>query len=377
MLSDLEALAIHTSLNGQDRLFRGHGHTLREAYILVNGMFPRIPDIVVWPKCSEDVIDVVSLASKHHAVIIPFGGGTSVSGGLECPEHETRTIISLDTSQMNRVLFIDHENLTGRFEAGIIGQDLEKALAKHGLCTGHEPDSFEFSSLGGWVATRASGMKKNIYGNIEDLLVHVKLVTPTGVLEKNCQSPRTSCGPDVHHFVLGSEGTLGVITEVTLKLRPLPEVKKYGSIVMPDFESGVSFMREVARQRLKPASVRLVDNEQFIFGQALKPEVESYITGIHDFLKRLYVTRIKGFDVSKMCVVTLLFEGSSEEVSSLEEKIYELGKRFGGLTAGEENGKRGYMLTFVIAYLRVSYCLSYCFIFQIIKSFTINDRILP
>ncbi len=143
---------------------------------------------------------------------------------------------------------------------------MEKELLKHNLCTGHEPDSYEFSSLGGWVATRASGMKKNVYGNIEDLLVHVKMVTPKGTVQRNCQVPRISSGPDIHHFILGSEGTLGVITEVTLKVRPIPECQKYGSIVFPDFESGVLFMREIAKKQLKPASVRLMDNEQFIFG---------------------------------------------------------------------------------------------------------------
>lgn len=115
-------------------------------------------------------------------------------------------------------------------------------------------------------------MKKNTYGNIEDLLVHVKLVTSRGVLEKNCQAPRMSCGPDFNHIVLGSEGTLGVITEVIIKIRPLPKCRQYASIIFPNFECGVKCMREIARKRLQPASVRLMDNEQFKFGYILKPE---------------------------------------------------------------------------------------------------------
>ena len=109
-------------------------------------------------------------------------------------------------------------------------------------------------------------MKKNQYGNIEDLLVHVTVVTPKGTLQKNCQVPRISSGPDIHQFILGSEGTLGVITDATLKIRPLPQVVKYGSVVFPQFEDGVKFMREIARQRCAPASLRLLDNEQFLFG---------------------------------------------------------------------------------------------------------------
>lgn len=136
-----------------------------------------------------------------------------------------------------------------------LGQDLERELRELGYTSGHEPDSYEFSSLGGWVATRASGMKKNTYGNIEDLLVHVKIVTPKGVLQKNSQVPRMSCGPDFHHLILGSEGSLGVITEVVIKIRPLPACRKYGSVVFPTFEDGVRCMREIARQRCQPASV--------------------------------------------------------------------------------------------------------------------------
>jgi alkyldihydroxyacetonephosphate synthase len=266
LMNDLLKTSIAHSFDPSDRLFRSHGHTLHEIFTLRGDRFKRVPDLVVWTKCHEEVVTIVKLATDYDVVVIPFGGGTSVSGALQCPENENRMIISLDTSQMNRVLWVDHQNLTAHIESGIFGQDLERELAKHGLCTGHEPDSYEFSSLGGWVATRASGMKKNIYGNIEDLLVHVKMVTPKGTVQRNCQVPRISSGPDIHHFILGSEGTLGVITEVTLKVRPQPECQKYGSIIFPDFETGVKFMRQVARHQLKPASVRLMDNEQFIFG---------------------------------------------------------------------------------------------------------------
>ncbi|KAF4527342.1 hypothetical protein B566_EDAN001119 [Ephemera danica] len=340
------------SMDGMDRLVRSHGHTLQDVYELRQGRLPpRIPDLIIWPDSHEDVVKVVQLATKHDVVIIPFGGGTSVSRAVCCPPHEKRMIISLDTSQMSRILWVDKENLVACCESGIVGQDLERELAKHGLTTGHEPDSMEFSSLGGWVATRASGMKKNVYGNIEDLLVHVRMVTPTGVLERRGQVPRISCGPDFNHVVLGSEGTLGVITEVMLKVRPLPACKKYGSVVFPNFESGVKCMREVARKRCQPASIRLVDNEQFKFGQMLRAE-PSFFGSIVDAMKKMYVTRFKGFDVHQMCVATLVFEGDKSDVEVQEKKIYEIAAQFGGMPAGEKNGERGYTLTFVIAYIR-------------------------
>ncbi|XP_011496151.1 PREDICTED: alkyldihydroxyacetonephosphate synthase [Ceratosolen solmsi marchali] len=349
--------SINYSLHGIDRLVRSHGHSLREIFMLKKGILKRIPDIVLWPKNHEDVLWIVRVCIEFGVVCIPFGGGTSVSGAANCPEHEKRTILSLDTSQMNRILWIDSENLLAYCEAGILGQDLERELRLRGLTSGHEPDSYEFSSFGGWVATRASGMKKNVYGNIEDLVLRIRMVTgridePEITLEHKVQVPRTSCGPNFDHVILGSEGTLGVITEIVFKIRPLPSIVKYGSIVFPDFESGVRALREVAKERCQPASIRLMDNEQFKFGQALRTE-----TGwgglVMQGLKQAYITRIKGFNWNALCVATLLFEGNStKDICLHETKIYEITKRHGGVPSGETNGERGYTLTFVIAYIR-------------------------
>lgn len=275
-----------------------------------------------------------------------------MSYGLMCPADETRTIISLDTSQMNRILWVDENNLTAHVEAGITGQDLERQLKESGYCTGHEPDSLEFSTVGGWISTRASGMKKNIYGNIEDLVVHMKMVTPRGVIEKSSQGPRMSTGPDIHHFIMGSEGTLGVITEATIKIRPTPEYQKYGSVAFPNFEQGVACLREIAKQRCAPASIRLMDNQQFQFGHALKPQVSSIFTSFLDGLKKFYITKFKGFDPNQISVATLLFEGDREKVLQHEKQVYDIAAKFGGLAAGEDNGQRGYLLTYVIAYIR-------------------------
>ncbi|CAH1241220.1 AGPS [Branchiostoma lanceolatum] len=351
-LKDVSELDISYSQDPQDREFHAHGHTLHEIFILREGRFKRVPDVVVWPSSHDDVVKIVRLATKHDVCIIPYGGGTTVSGALQCPEEETRMIVSLDMSQMNNILWLDEKNLTMCAEGGIIGQDLERELNLKGFTTGHEPDSIEFSSLGGWVATRSSGMKKNIYGNIEDLVVHVRMVTPRGVMEKNCQVPRMSTGPDIHHFIMGSEGTLGVVTEVTMKIRPLPEMKKYGSVIFRNFEDGVACLREIARQRCAPSSIRLMDNMQFQFGQALKPQAGSIFTSFVDGLKKMYITKWKGFDPNQLCVATLLFEGAREDVLAQEKRVYEIASQFRGLPAGEENGQRGYMLTFVIAYLR-------------------------
>jgi alkyldihydroxyacetonephosphate synthase len=166
-------------------------------------------------------------------------------------------------SRMNKIKWVDKINMMACIEAGIIGQDLESELKNYGVVLGHEPDSVEFSTLGGWISTRASGMKKNVYGNIEDIVQNIKLVTSKGTYTKTSEWPRVSNGPDLNHIIMGHEGNFGVITEAVLRVRPLPEVKEYSSIVFHSFEVGIKFMDDIARSRCWPASIRVVDNTQF------------------------------------------------------------------------------------------------------------------
>jgi alkyldihydroxyacetonephosphate synthase len=237
-------------------------------------------------------------------------------------------------------------------QAGAVGRVLMDQLAEYGVTMGHEPDSVEFSTLGGWIATHASGMKKNRYGNIEDLVLDVNVVTPTGRLARNGLAPRESIGFDPKRTVLGSEGRLGIITQAVVKLFPLPEAQNFGSILFPEFGSGVAFLYEMQRTQTLPASVRLVDNLQFKFGQALKPASPGGLSAIKSKVEKMVVTKVKGFDPDQMVACTLVFEGSEEEVERQEAAVYELAKRHGGMPAGGANGARGYQLTFGIAYIR-------------------------
>lgn len=223
-------------------------------------------------------------------------------------------IVSVDMCRLNKVKWVDKVNMMACVEAGIMGQDLERELKNYGVTLGHEPDSFEFSTLGGWIATRASGMKKNLYGNIEDMVQNIKLVTSAGTYFKQSEWPRISSGADLNHVIMGSEGNLGIITEAVLRIRKLPEVKKFESIIFHDFEVGIKFMEEMAKSRHWPASCRLVDNMQFKFGQSLKVASSSKAEDIIDAIKKFYVLNIKGFDQDKMCAVTIAFEGTKTEV---------------------------------------------------------------
>jgi len=151
---------------------------------------------------------------------------------------------------------------------------------------------------------------------------------------------------------MGSEGNLGIITEAVIRIRPTPEVKKYGSIVFPDLELGIKFMEEMAHARLWPASCRLLDNIQFKFGASLKVENERRIDDVIDSIKKFFLLNVKGFDQDKLCAVTLLYEGRKEETQIQERNALAIAKKYGGLNGGEENGMRGYFLTFMIAYIR-------------------------
>jgi alkyldihydroxyacetonephosphate synthase len=171
---------------------------------------------------------------------------------------------------MNRIMWINPINRMACIEAGAVGRHIMEDLVKYGLTMGHEPDSVEFSTLGGWIATNASGMKKNKYGNIEDLILDFSVVTVNGTLTRAEVLPRESIGSDVRSLMFGSERTLGIITSAVVKLFPLPEIQHYGSVLFPSLEDGVAFMYALKQAGSQPASVRLVDNIQFQLSVAVQ-----------------------------------------------------------------------------------------------------------
>ena len=328
-----------------------HGHTQEEVFLLRYGRLGRAPDMVVFPGSEDQVVALVAAAVEHGACLIPYGGGTNVTEALRCPDDEPRPIISVDMRRMSRILWIDEESQSACIEAGAVGRHLNAALRRRGYTLGHEPDSVEFSTLGGWIATRASGMKKNRYGNIEDIVLDVQAVTPAGTLGGRPANPRESIGFDGRRLLLGSEGSLGIVTSAVVKIARLPEAERYGCYLFRDLGAGIAFLRELSRTRPLPASVRLVDNMQFRFGQALKARSSGW-RGLKSRFERWFVTRWKGFAADELTACTLVFEGSAREVDSEERTVSRIAARHGGLPVGAENGKKGYQLTFGIAYIR-------------------------
>ena len=192
----------------------------------------------------------------------------------------------------------------------------------------------EFSSLGGWISTRASGMKKNKYGNIEDIVLNVKVATPIGTFSKASDYPRISSGPDINEFVLGSEGNFGIITEAILKIKPIPEVRTHNSIIFPDFDTGIKFMYDVGKSKIWPASLRLVDNSQFQFAISLKPDNHDKKAEFIEKIKKYYLLEIKKFNPNEIAVVTILFEGSANEVAHQEKSVYSIAEKHHGIKGG-------------------------------------------
>ena len=349
-------------------------------YILRSKSFGsmRFPDAVVWPVSEEEVVSLVHLAKEENWCLIPFGGGTNVSHATWCPskEKEPRPIVSVDMKKMNRVLWINAEDGVAHIEAGTSGRDLVREMERRGLTFGHEPDSIEFSTLGGWIATKASGMKRNKYGNIEDIVKEVRVVSPAGVLFQNHHSVahdggkyqsgqrtsafgRTATGMDLCPLMMGSEGCLGIITSAVIKVWPIAECKRFECIVLPSFKAGLRFMKDLSKmQSLKPASVRLVDNVQFRLGQVLRQEPRGLWEASKNMFSHILAQSYFGFIPDSVVGVTIAFEGSSAEVQAQQENIVKLSSIHGGLLAGSSHGQAGYDLTFAIAYLR-DFAMSY------------------
>lgn len=349
LLNKVEKRQISTE--DKERLSHSHGQTsVDEVFKVLFDKLTKFVDLVFYPEKEDDIKNIIELAAKYNVCLVPYGGGTNVTNALKLPENEARMIVSVDMSRLNKIEWLDDKNLRVCAQAGITGTDLENHLSVKGYVVGHEPDSVELSTLGGWIATNASGMKKNKYGNIEDIIENFTLVTPTGSHEMKAAFPRLSMGMNPLKMMIGNEGNLGIITKAVLKIHPKPEAKKYQAVLFPDLEHGVKFLKELYFSGKLPASIRLMDNTQFKWGQALNPRLNLFAKWMKKLEKK--IVGLKKFDFNKLAVATIVFEGSKKEVNTHEKYLLALAKKYRGLKAGSKNGERGYNLTFAIAYIR-------------------------
>jgi len=335
-----------------ERVLHSHGqHSTDEVYKVLYNKLEKFTDLVFYIESEEETKKLIDLAKKHNVCLIPYGGGTNVTNALRPPKEESRMVVSVDTRRMNKIETLDEENLMVVVQAGITGKALEDGLNKRGFTVGHEPDSYEFSTVGGWVSTNAAGMKKHKYGNIEDIVQNITMVTPVGIVNQKKPLTRSSFGIKAQNILFGSEGNLGIITSATLKIHRLPERSAYESIIFSDWETGVRFMHDLFHSNMVPASARLADNLQIRLGNALKENKEGLGKTLDDF-KKYILFNFKGLNPEKFTAAVFKIEGSNSEVQNQMENLKVLAKKHKGILAGESTGRSGYLATMVIAYIR-------------------------
>ncbi|MCF1593094.1 FAD-binding oxidoreductase [Streptomyces muensis] len=252
------SLADLCSVDPADRAAHAHGKAFRDVVRNLQGDLRHVPDLVARPRDERDVTDLLDWCAGEGIAVIPFGGGSSVVGGVEarCDDHPA--VVTIDLERLNRVLEIDTTSRAARIQAGVYGPHLEGQLRPHGLTLRHFPQSFEFSTLGGWLATRAGGHYATLYTHIDDLLESMRVVTPVGVSESR-RLPGSGAGPSPDRLFLGSEGTLGIITEAWMRLRERPRRRAGTAVRFSDYGSAVAATRAVAQSGLNPANCRLLD----------------------------------------------------------------------------------------------------------------------
>ena len=239
------------------RLRHARGHSLPDWVALRFGALDRFPDGVAYPTSDETLADLIAFAHGAGIRIIPYGGGTSVVGHVNPPPGEA-PVLTVDLGRMARLHELDETDLLATFGAGVTGPHLEAQLRARGYTLGHFPQSFEYSTLGGWIATRSSGQQSLHYGRIEDHFAGGVLIAPTGRLVLP-PFPASAAGPDLRHLVLGSEGRMGVLSQATVRIRRLPEHESFHAIFFPDWDQGVAAVRNIVQARIPMAMLRLSD----------------------------------------------------------------------------------------------------------------------
>jgi alkyldihydroxyacetonephosphate synthase len=310
--------ADHVHTDHAWRVARTRGKSTPDLLRIRAGDGSDAPDAVVRPSSHPEVAAVVGWCSENRVALVPFGGGTSVVGGLAARREGYDGVVALDLRRMNRLVSVDEVSGTATLEAGLLGPEAEALLDEHGLTIGHFPQSFRFASIGGFAATRSSGQSSAGYGRFDALVMAVRVATPIGDLVLG-SSPANAAGPDLRELVLGSEGAFGVITEVTLKVRPVPVVKRYEGWRFDSFAAGADAMRRLAQGRLLPTVLRLSDETETAVNLASPDAVGSGSPG--------------------GCLLITGYEGTADEVDRMRGPASTLLESLGGSALGEGPGE--------------------------------------
>lgn len=311
------------------RLRHARGQSYRDWLALKFGRIGPVADLVALPSTLAELESALALAMQAGASVIPWGGGTSVAGHLDVPR-DGGPVVNLSLERLNRLTDFDAVSRLARFGAGTPGPQVEAQLRDRGFLLGHYPQSYEYSTVGGWVATRSSGQQSLRYGRIEQLFAGGTLVTPRGTMSVG-GAPASSAGPDLREFVLGSEGRLGILGEATLRVRPIPEREDFNAVFFPTWDLGVEAMRHLAQADLQLSMLRL-SNE-------IETETQLSLSG-HDkavvWLKRYLKLRGSG---ARPVMMVIGFTGLNREVLRTRREALTLCKASRGVHAGRTIGQ--------------------------------------
>lgn len=319
----------------RERAYHARGRSYHDLLYLRAGLLDIVPDAVVYPKSAQEVQALVNYAAGNNIALVPYGGGSSVVGGVTPRMTSTQqAVITVDMALMNRVLEIDPNDMVAHIEAGIYGPELEEQLQQAGVTLGHYPQSFEYSTLGGWIASRGAGHQSNRYGKAEDWFQAATVVTPKGVWYTE-KFPHSAAGPLLRDLVPGSEGAFGIITDAWVRIHKVPEKKVYRAFFFQNFESGVDAARALLQNDIPTAMIRLSDVNETFFYSVLHGGAEVAENGPMGF-----------------CLMLVGFEGDEKEVEYATARAQNLLSEHGGADMGASLGEMWLTTRFDTPYLR-------------------------
>ncbi|MEU8638239.1 FAD-binding oxidoreductase [Amycolatopsis sp. NPDC048633] len=289
--------------------------------------FP-VPDAVVLPADPGEVQAVLEACVQHDVGVVPFGGGTSVVGGVAALRGDKASVIALDLVRLDALVSVDAESRLAVLQAGVRGPEAERLLGEHGLTLGHIPQSFERATIGGFAATRSAGQASSGYGRFEDMVKGVRLATPRGEWKLGV-APASAAGPDLRQLAVGSEGTLGVITEVSLRVRPAPPVKRYEGYALPSWEAGREAVRDLAQNDALADVTRLSDGDETEVSLALNAGLKT--TALRKYLAARGVAR--------PCFLIVGWEGTAHDVALRRRETTRRLKASGAVRVGKALGE--------------------------------------
>ncbi|MEU6478670.1 FAD-binding oxidoreductase [Streptomyces sp. NPDC047017] len=336
LLEDAVGGAAHVRTDAGTRIRHTRGKSTPDLLRIRGGDVTDLPAAVVLPGDHDEVLAVLRACVGQGLAAVPFGGGTSVVGGLapERPEKGPRPFVALDLRRMDRLLALDPVSRTATLQPGLRAPHAEALLAEHGFTLGHFPQSYEWATIGGFAAARSSGQASAGYGRFDEMVLGLTLATPEGTLETG-RAPRSAAGPDLRQLVLGSEGAFGVITSVTVRLRPLPRTRVYEGWRFASFEQGATALRRLAQDGPRPTVLRLSDETETLIGLAQPDAIGA-----------------AGAPEPAGCQAIAGYEGTAEDVAHRRERAAAVLRECGGTLLGEEPGERWAHGRYSAPYLR-------------------------